>query len=401
VQRPKLEVADILRASGSAYRARHEGHLSFGQLRVMSAIEACRTAALGGHVTRCEDCAHLDVAYNSCRNRHCPKCQAAASFDWLEARRADLLPVGYFHVVFTLPAPIADIAYANKAVIYDALFKAASQTLLTIAADPKHLGAKIGMTMVLHSWGSALTHHPHVHCIVPGGGIALDGSRWISARARYLLPVPVLKALFKRLMLERLIAAHAAGKLNFFGDHAGLADPAAFQAFLKPCRRAKWYVYAKSPFAGPEQVLTYLSRYTHRVAIANSRLLAFDGKRVVFRYKDYKGAAVRYREMHLDADEFIRRFLIHVLPDGFHKIRHYGLLANAVRVENIARARALLNLAPTASTLDATAREEPEPETPAPCPCCGGRMVLIETFERSAATKLWTRPSAAPGYDTS
>lgn len=298
MQRSKLEVADILRASGSAYRARHEGHLSFGQLRVMSAIEACRTAALGGHVTRCEDCAHLDVAYNSCRNRHCPKCQAAASFDWLEARRADLLPVEYFHVVFTLPAPIADIAYSNKAVIYDALFKAASQTLLTIAADPKHLGAKIGMTMVLHSWGSALTHHPQVHCIVPGGGLALDGSRWISARARYLLPVPVLKALFKRLMLERLIAAHAAGKLNFFGDHAGLTDPAAFQAFLKPCRRAKWYVYAKSPFAGPEQVLTYWSRYTHRVAITNSRLLAFDGKHVVFRYKDYKGAAVRYREMH-------------------------------------------------------------------------------------------------------
>ena len=238
MQRPRLEVADIFRASGAGYRARRQGHLSRGQLRVMSAIEACRTAALGGHVSRCQDCGSIDVAFNSCRNRHCPKCQAAASYKWLEARRADLLPVGYFHVVFTLPAPIADIAYTNKAVIYDALFKAASETLLRIAADPKHLGAKIGVTMVLHSWGSALIHHPHVHCIVPGGGIALDGSRWISARPRYLLPAPVLKALFKRLLLERLLAAHAAGALRFFGASAALADAAAMptQGMIKTFR---------------------------------------------------------------------------------------------------------------------------------------------------------------------
>ena len=388
MSRSKLEVADILRTSGPGYRARHDGHLSLGQLRVMSAIEACRTAALGGHVSRCEDCGRIDVAFNSCRNRHCPKCQAAASYAWLEARRADLLPVGYFHCVFTLPAPIADIAYTNKAVTYDALFKAASETLLTIAADPRHLGAKIGMTMVLHSWGSALVHHPHVHCIVPGGGIALDGSRWISARPRYLLPVPVLKALFKRLMLERLVAAHAAGKLIFFGKHANLVDAAAFQAFLKPCRRAKWYVYAKPPFGGPDQVLAYLARYTHRVAIANSRLIAFDENSVSFRFKDYrKDGSARYRVMRLEADEFIRRFLLHVLPDGFHRIRHYGLLANAGRVANVAKARALLGAhAPAPLAEDAT----DAPCEPTPCPCCGGRMILIETFERGATPRSWT-----------
>ena len=367
----------------------------------MSAIEACRTAALGGHVSACEACGRIDVAYNSCRNRHCGKCQAAASYDWLEARRADLLPVGYFHCVFTLPAPIADIAYTNKAVIYDALFKAASQTLLTIGADPKHLGAKIGMTMVLHSWGSALTHHPHVHAIVPGGGVSLDGSRWIASRPRYLLPVPVLKALFKRLMLERLVAAHAAGALRFFGDHAHLADAAAFQAFLKPCRRAKWYVYAKAPFGGPDQVLAYLARYTHRVAIANSRLIAFDGKRVTFKFKDYrKDGAARYRVMRLDADEFIRRFLLHVLPDGFHRIRHYGLLANNGRVVNVAKARALLGAHAPAQPNAEDAADAPRAE-PAPCPCCGGRMILVEIFQRGGAPKSWSGAPAATRIDSS
>jgi hypothetical protein len=402
VQRPRLEVADIFRVSSAAYRTRQAGHLSLGQLRVMSAIEACRTAALGGHVTRCEDCGRIDVAFNSCRNRHCPKCQAAASYAWLEARRADLLPVGYFHVVFTLPAPIADIAYTNKAVIYDALFKAAAETLSAIAAT--HLGAKIGMTMVLHTWGSTLVHHPHVHCIVPGGGIALDGSRWISARPHYLLPVPVLKALFKRLMLERLTAAHAAGALRFFGEHAALADAAAFRAFLKPCWRAKWYVYAKSPFAGPDQVLAYLARYTHRVAIANSRLVAFDAKRVSFTFKDYRqDGAVRYRAMSLDADEFIRRFLLHVLPDGFHRIRHYGLLANAGRVENIAKARALLGVTPPPTGPGDIAPDAPAEDTKQqpPCACCGGRMIRIETFERGATPKSWTRALVAPRIDTS
>ncbi|HEY8696473.1 MAG TPA: IS91 family transposase, partial [Rhizomicrobium sp.] len=338
-----LEVADIFRSHGPAYRAHEAGHLSLGQLRAMSAIEACRTAALGGHVMRCEDCAHIDIAYNSCRNRHCPKCQAAAAYDWLQARRAELLPVPYYHVVFTLPAQIADIAYTNKAVIYDALFKAASETLLRIAADPKHLGAKIGVTMVLHTWGSALTHHPHVHCIVPGGGVSPDGLRWISCRTGYFLCAKVLSRLFRRLMCERLAAAHAKGALQFFGANTALKDGDAFRKFLKPLRRVKWFVYAKRPFAGPDQVLSYLARYTHRVAIANSRLVAFDGARVSFKWKDYRrDGRARYGVMTLDAHEFIRRFLLHVLPNGFHRIRHYGLFANTARADNAAKARALL-----------------------------------------------------------
>lgn len=390
--RSDLEVADIFRALGPAYRARKAGHLSLGQLRVMSAIETCRTAALGGHVSRCEDCAHIDVAYNSCRNRHCPKCQAAAAYDWLEARRAELLPIAYYHVVFTLPAPIADIAYANKAVIYNALFKAASEALLTIGADPKHLGAKIGVTMVLHTWGSALTHHPHVHCIVPGGGVAPDGERWIPCRPNFFLPVRVLSRLFRRLMLQRLLAAHSDDALKFFGDHAALSDIDAFRAFLKPLYRTDWVVYAKRPFAGPDQVLSYLARYTHRVAIANSRLVAFEAGRVTFKWKDYRREGQdRYGLMTLDGDEFIRRFLLHVLPDGFHRIRHYGLFANSARADNIARARRLLDAAPPAPS-----PTEPEAApAPKPCPCCGGRLILIEAFERArtpqrrAASPLW------------
>ena len=390
MSRPSLEVADIFRDAGPAYRQARSGHLSFGQLRVMSAIEACRTAALGGHLTRCEECAHADISYNSCRNRHCPKCQGAAAFEWLDARRGDLLAVGYFHVVFTLPAPIADIAYANKAVIYDALFKAASQALLTIAADRKHLGAKIGVTMVLHTWGSAMTHHPHVHCIVPGGGLAADGARWISCRPGFFLPVRVLSRLFRRLMIERLAAAHAKGALHFFGAHAALHDAAAFRAFLKPLARAEWVVYAKAPFAGPEQVLAYLARYTHRVAIANSRLIAFNGARVSLRYKDYRAnGEARRKIMTLDASEFIRRFLLHVLPDGFHRIRHYGFLANGVRVEAVAKARTLLG---------AAAADPPEPrvesEPPAaPCPCCGGRMIVVERFARAVTPRTTPRPA--------
>jgi hypothetical protein len=384
VSRPTLEVADIFRAAGPAYRQAQSGHLSFGQLRVMSAVEACRTAALGGHVARCEDCAHTDIAYNSCRNRHCPKCQSAAAFDWLEARRADLLPVAYYHVVFTLPAPVADIAYTNKAVIYDALFKAASETLITIAADRRHLGAKIGMTMVLHSWGSALTHHPHVHCIVPGGGLSLDGRRWISCRPGFFLPVRVLSRLFRRLMCARLAAAHAAGKLRFFGDRAALADADAFSTFLRPLHRAEWVVYAKAPFAGPDQVLSYLARYTHRVAIANSRLLAFDGERVGFKYKDYRAnGEARRKIMSLDAGEFIRRFLLHVLPEGFHRLRHYGFLANGVRAASLAKARALL-AAPTPEAPDPPADD---PAAPAPCQCCGGRMIVVERIERSPPSR--------------
>lgn len=387
--RSDLEVADIFRALGPAYRARNAGHLSLGQLRVMSAIETCRTAALGGHVSRCEDCAHIDVAYNSCRNRHCPKCQAATAYDWLEARRAELLPVAYYHVVFTLPAPIADIAYTNKAVIYNALFKAASEALLTIGADPKHLGARIGVTMVLHTWGSALTHHPHVHCIVPGGGVSPDGERWIPCRPNFFLPVRVLSRLFRRLMLQRLVAAHGDGALNFFGDHANLAHIDAFRAFLKPLHRAKWVVYAKRPFAGPNQVLSYLARYTHRVAIANSRLVAFQAGRVTFKWKDYRREGQdRYGLMTLDGDEFIRRFLLHVLPDGFHRIRHYGLFANGARADNIARARCLLDaLPPTPPPAEPDATPAPKP-----CPCCGGRLILIEAFERGRAPQRRAEP---------
>ena len=268
MSRPALEVADIFRADGPAWRRANAGHVSLGQLKVMSAIERCRTAALGGHVARCEECDHTRIAYNSCRNRHCPKCQGAAAKQWLAEREAELLPVPYFHVVFTLPAPIADIAYQNKAAIYAILFKAAAETLITIAADPKHLGARIGLTAVLHTWGSALTHHPHLHCIVPGGGLSPDHERWISCRPGFFLPVRVLSRLFRRLFLEMLDAAHGAGQLQFFGKHMALINPRQFAALLAPLRKAEWVVYSKRPFGGPKAVLAYLARYTHRVAIS-------------------------------------------------------------------------------------------------------------------------------------
>jgi len=383
VARPVLEVADIFRAGGPVWRRANAGHISLGQLKVMAAIERCRTAALGGHVERCEDCAHEHIAYNSCRNRHCPKCQGAAARDWLAARQDELLDVPYYHVVFTVPAPIADIAYHNKAVIYDILFKAASQTLITIATDPKHLGARIGMTAVLHTWGSALTHHPHVHIIVPGGGISQDGERWVSCRPGFFLPVRVLSRLFRRLFLEKLAAAHKAGRLAFFNNLAPLADPDVFDDHIAPLRKTEWVVYAKRPFGGPEAVLAYLSRYTHRIAISNSRLIAFDGSNVTFRWKDYRTKGrERYKTMTLAANEFIRRFLIHVLPGGFHRIRHYGLFANGGRVRNITHARELLAMPVTESNHDHIA-DATEPSPPArPCPCCGGRMIVIETFER-------------------
>jgi len=345
VSRPSLEVADIFRGHGPAWRRANAGHVSLGQLKVMSAIESCRTAALGGHVARCEKCAHTQISYNSCRNRHCPKCQGAVAKEWLAAREADLLPVPYYHVVFTLPAAIADIAYQNKAVVYDILFKASAETLTTIAADPKHLGARVGVTSVLHTWGSALTHHPHAHMIVPGGGISLDGKRWVACRPGFFLPVRVLSRLFRRLFLERLLAAHNAGRLKFFGGHVALADAQAFAAYLAPLRRSEWVVYAKRPFGGPQAVLAYLSRYTHRVAIANSRLIACDRSSVTFRWKDYRAEARdRQKVMTLATAEFIRRFLIHVLPSGFHRIRHYGLLASGTRADNIAKARRLLDV---------------------------------------------------------
>jgi hypothetical protein len=394
VPRPSLEIADIFRGHGAAWRRANAGHVSLGQLKVMSAIESCRTASLGGHVARCENCAYTTIAYNSCRNRHCPKCQGAAAKQWLAAREADLLPVPYYHVVFTLPAAIADIAYQNKAVIYDLLFKASAEALITIAADPKHLGARVGVTSVLHTWGSAMTHHPHAHMIVPGGGISLDGKRWVACRPRFFLPVRVLSRLFRRLFLERLLAAHH--RLKFFGDHQALANPQAFATYLAPLRRAEWVVYAKRPFGGPQAVLAYLSRYTHRVAIANSRLIASDHTRVTFRWKDYRAdGRDRQKLMTLATGEFIRRFLIHVLPQGFHRIRHYGLFASGARADNIAQARRLLDVPaeqPAASDTNCAEANEPKLTTH-PCPCCGGRMVIIETFKRGASPRY--RPAAS------
>src|SRR2546426_253328 len=362
MSRPMLEVADIFRDHGAAWRQTNAGHVSLDQLKVMSAIESCRTAALGGHVARCEDCAYTTIAYNSCRNRHCPKCQGAAAREWLAAREAELLPVPYFHVVFTLPAKIAAIAYHNKAVVYDLLFRASSEAMLTIAADPEHLGARIGITAVLHTWGSTMTHHPHVHMIVPGGGISLDGSRWLSCRPRFFLPVPVFSKLFRGLMLGKLLAAHKAGQLKFFGQHAHLADRKAFAAYLAPLRRRKWYLYSKPPFGGPEAVLAYLSRYTHRVAISNRRLIAFDQNGVTFKYNDYRAdARARHKGMTLATGEFIRRFLLPVPPKGFHPIPHYRPFPNASCADNIARARKLLAIPePEAEPADAAATDDTE-----------------------------------------
>src|SRR2546430_13095916 len=383
--RPVLEVADIFRDHGAAWRRANAGHVSLGQLKVMSAIENCRTAALGGHVARCEDCAHTEIAYNSCRNRHCPKCQGAAAKQWLAAREAELLPVPYYHVVFTLPTAIADIACQNKAVIYDLLFKASAETLTTIAADPRHLGARIGITSVLHSWGSTMTHHPHVHMTIPGGGISLDGTRWVSCLPGFFIPVRVLSRLFRRLFLEKLLAAHMAGRLTFFGDHAPLADARAFAAYLAPLRKIEWVVYAKRPFGGPEAVLAYLARYTHRVAISNSRLIALGDNGVTFRWKDYRvDGQERQKIMTLTTGEFIRRFLSHVLPQGFHRIRHYGLFASGTPADNIAPARQLLAvLAAQSEAADANRAEANEPTRHAhPCPCCGRRLGIIDTFPR-------------------
>ncbi len=379
--RSSLEVADIFRDHGDAWRAANAGHVSLAQLKVMSAIERCRTAALGGHVARCEDCAHEHVAYNSCRNRHCPKCQAGAAKAWLAAREAELLPVGYFHVVFTVPAPIADIAYQNKRAVYDLLMRASADTTLTIAADPKHLGARIGITSVLHTWGSAMPHHPHVHMIVPGGGLSADGSEWIACRKNFFLPVRVLSRLFRRRFLGGLVKLHRDGRLAFFGDHEALADGSAFDAFLEPLRTSEWVVYAKEPFAGPEAVLAYLSRYTHRVAISNSRLIRAGADSVTLRVKDYRiDGPGRYKTMTLKAHEFIRRFLMHVLPKGQHRIRHYGFFANGNRAANIARIRELLAApAPAPDTEGADTADGPR-ILALLCPCCGGRLIIVEAF---------------------
>jgi hypothetical protein len=392
MSRPNLEVADIFRDHGPAWRQSNAGHISHSQLKVMSAIEHCRSARLGGHILRCNDCARVQIAYNSCRNRHCPKCQGAVARRWLEARQADLLPVEYYHVVFTLPAPISAIAYYNKAVIYAILFRTAAETLRMIAADPRHLGARIGATLVLHTWGSAMTHHPHVHGIVPGGGLSLDGKHWIACRPGFFLPVRVLSRLFRRLFLEALQRAWQAEQLQFFGEYQGLTEEAAFIEWLKPLRRCEWVVYAKRPFAGPAAVLAYLSRYTHRVAIANSRLLSLNEQGVTFRWKDYRTkGCTRYKTMTLEADEFIRRFLLHILPTGFHRIRHYGLIANIGRRNNLAHARKLLMETSTA-TKDAVIKigedrldignHEVTDKTTYVCPDCGAPMTIIDTFVR-------------------
>ena len=389
--RPALEVADIFRVHAAAWRDAQRGHLSLAQLKVMSAITQCRTAALGGHVLRCDGCGVEQVSYNSCRNRHCPKCQSSAAKRWLDARQADLLPVEYYHVVFTLPAPIAEIAYQNKSALYGLLFDIAAETLLRIAADPKHLGASIGATLVLHTWGSALTHHPHVHGIVPGGGLAPDGKRWIACRPGFFLPVRVLSRLFRRRFLEELQRLHDQGQLKFFGEHGALAGTEAFAAWMAPLRKCEWVVYAKRPFAGPQAVLAYLSRYTHRVAISNSRLLAMDERGVSFRWKDYRAnkagrGKTRHKAMTLSPREFMRRFLLHVLPGGFHRIRHYGLLANGSRRANLALARELLHAAPPPP--DEAADEQSA--VPAPtfvCAHCGHAMVVLQVLLRDCSIR--------------
>ena len=382
---PALEVADIFRRHGSNYRAAHDGHLGRVERRVMSAIELCRTAALGGHVESCQNCAHTRVAYNSCRNRHCPKCQGAARDAWLAARQADLLPLPYFHVVFTLPAEAAAMAYQNKALVYTILFDAVAETLKTIAADPKHLGGELGFIAILHTWGQTLTHHPHIHCLVPGGAQSLDHQRWISCGKHFFLPIHVLSSLFRRLFLERLHAAHAAERLRFFGALGGLNDARAFAGALRSLRAKRWVVYAKPPFGLPEHVLAYLGRYTHRVAIANSRLVSTDETSVTFRWRDYRhGNAPRL--MSLDADEFIRRFLLHSLPDGFHRIRHYGFLANGCRRTRLAAIRQSLakaNPAPVSagSEIIQPLRQLPHLD-PKVCPCCGGVLRVTATLPR-------------------
>jgi len=338
---PVLEVADIFRRHGAAFRQAHAGHLGGVERRIMGAITACRTAALGGHVDQCDECGATRIAYNSCRNRHCPKCQGLARAQWLAERQAELLSVPYFHVVFTLPAAVAEIAFQNKALVYAILFHAAAKTLATIAADPKHLGAQLGVTMVLHTWGQTLQHHPHVHCVVPGGGLSLDGTRWIACRRDFFLPVRVLSRLFRRLFLRDLQKAFDTGHLRFFGKLSDLSDPEVFARRLDALRHTNWVVYAKPPFGGPEQVLAYLGRYTHRVAIANSRLISLSDGKVRFTWKDYRQDG-KTKMMTLEADEFIRRFLLHTLPDGFHRIRHYGFLANGGRSDHLALCRRLL-----------------------------------------------------------
>ena len=380
------EVADIFRRYGAAYRETYGASLCSAQRRVISAIELCRTAALGGHVERCDRCDHQRICYNSCRDRHCPKCQSLARAQWLEDRRSELLDTQYFHVVFTVPQPIAAIALQNKESVYNILFRAAAETLRTIAADPKHLGAQIGFFTVLHTWGQSLFHHPHLHCVVPGGGISPDGTRWISCRPNFFLPVSVLARLFRRLFLDYLQQAFNAGDLQFFSSLESLRIRNTFLRYIAPIRKEDWVVYAKRPFAGPEEVLKYVARYTHRIAIANNRLLNINDGKVQFRWRDYRDGN-RHKTMTLGADEFIRRFLLHVLPDGFQRIRYFGFLANRYRAERLALCRQLMQMPPPTATHEANMdyRDRYEALTGISlrtCPLCRrGTMVVIETFK--------------------
>ena len=386
MSRPSLEVADILRRHGHVWRQSHHSHISLDQLKVMSAIERCRRAELGGHVLFCPACDHQQIAYNSCRNRHCPKCQASAAHRWLDARQADLLPVDYYHLVFTLPTPISELAYYNKSVIYNLLFQSAAQTLQVIAKDPKHLGAKIGVTLVLHTWGSAMTHHPHVHGVVTGGGLSIEGEQWVSCKPGFFLPVRVLSRLYRRLFLEKLTQAYQLNKLQFFNKQLKLKEEKPFKAWIKSLRQIEWVVYAKRPFAGPATVLAYLSRYTHRIAIANSRLLSMDENGITFKWKNYRcKKAKRYTSMTLSADEFIRRFLLHILPSGFHRLRHYGFIANANRKKDLACARRLLRVKESESPAQEETTQKQQNEEQAAnyvCPDCGAPMIIIETLVR-------------------
>ena len=386
---PVLEVAEIFRRHGEAFRQARAGHLGRVERRVMGAITACRTAVLGGHLEQCDDCGATRIAYNSCRNRHCPKCQGLARAEWLAHRQAELLPVPYFHVVFTLPRLAGEIAFQNKATVYAILFRAAAQTLTTIAADPRHLGAQIGVTAVLHTWGQTLQHHPHLHCVVPGGGPSLDGTRWIACRPSFFLPVRVLSRLFRRLFLQNLQEAFDAGELRFFGNLAGLAEATAFATGLDQLRRIEWVVYAKPPFGGPEQVLARLGRYTHRVAIANSRLVSLSDGKVRFAWKDYRQDS-KTKLMTLNADEFIRRFLLHALPDGFHRIRYYGFLANGQRGDNLALCRRLLDVHHAVANSELAADDvKGDRQSNASdfhiCPDCGGTMRRIAAVPRPSA----------------
>jgi Putative transposase/Transposase zinc-binding domain len=378
MDRPRFEVADVFRCYGADYRLHNGASMSNAQHRVMTAIEVCRTAFLGGHLEQCDQCGHQRNAYNSCANRHCPKCQSLARAQWLEDRQSELLNTQYFHVVFTLPQQIAAIAYQNKRELYGILFRATAKTLLTITADPKHLGAGIGFFAVLHTWGQNLLHHPHLHCVVTGGGLSADGNQWISCRAGFFLPVGVLSRLFRRLFLEYLLKAFDAGKLQFFSSLESLRDRSSFLDYLAPLREAEWVVYAKRPFAGPGQVLDYVGRYTHRVAISNNRLLEIAEGKVTFRYKDYRHDA-QQKTMTLEAEEFIRRFLLHVLPEGFQRIRYYGFLANRYREQKLAHCRELLDM--------------PAPEPPAP----EGAKDYRERYEELTGCSLWQCPVCHKG----